>query len=114
VWIKLKVSERSWKLWLALFASGSTEMLPTVCSFGADKALLSVVEEHINARQKRFKEYFGSSVEDLEWVRDPFGAVETSLPLKAQQELTDIKADRTLRLKFHENSLDTFWLTPKE
>jgi hypothetical protein len=50
----------------------------------------------------------------LDWVRDPFGAVGALLPLKAQEELIDIKADRTLRLQFHELSLDTFWLIGKE
>jgi hypothetical protein len=50
----------------------------------------------------------------LDWVRDPFGAVGASLPLKAQEELIDIKADRTLRLQFHELSLDTFSLIGKE
>jgi hypothetical protein len=62
------------KLWLELIASGSAEMFQTICSFGADKTLLSVIEEHLNF-QKKFKVYFGSSVKDLDWVCDVFGAV---------------------------------------
>jgi hypothetical protein len=34
--------------------------------------------------------------------------------LRAQAELTDLKADRTLKLKFREFSLDTFWLFVRE
>jgi hypothetical protein len=64
-------------LWLELIASGSTEMLPTVCSFGTDSTLLSVIEEHLIALQKKFKKYFGSSVKNVDWVHDPFGAVRT-------------------------------------
>jgi hypothetical protein len=45
------------KLWLELTASGSTEIFPTVCSFGADKFLFSVVEAHINTLQKKIKEH---------------------------------------------------------
>jgi hypothetical protein len=43
------------KLWPELTASGSSEMFPIVCSFGEDKALLSVIEEHLNPVQKKFK-----------------------------------------------------------
>jgi hypothetical protein len=32
------------KLWVELIASSSTEMFPTVCSFGVTKTLLSVIE----------------------------------------------------------------------
>jgi hypothetical protein len=53
-------------------------------------------------------------VEDFDWVCDPFGVLATFLPLKAQEELMNVKADRTLQLKFHELSSDTFWLSAKE
>jgi hypothetical protein len=49
-----------------LISCGSTEMFPTVCSFDADKTLLSVIEKHLNAPLNKLKEYFGSSVEDLD------------------------------------------------
>jgi hypothetical protein len=56
--------------------------------------LYSVTEEHSNVLQKNiqtfFRRSFGCSVEDLDWVRDPFGAVGTSRPLRAQEELIDI------------------------
>jgi urate oxidase len=66
------------KLWLELIASGLTETFPTVCSLVADNTLLSATEERLNALQKKFKKYFVSTVEDLDWVRDPFGAAGTS------------------------------------
>jgi hypothetical protein len=37
----------------------------------------------------KFKECFGSSVKDLDWVHDPFCAVRMSLPVKAQEEVID-------------------------
>jgi hypothetical protein len=39
-------------------------------------------------------------VEDFNWVHDLFGVLATFLPLKAQEEPEDLKADRTLELKF--------------
>jgi hypothetical protein len=43
------------KLWLKLAASGSTEMFPTLFSFGADKTLRSAIEEHLIAFKKSLK-----------------------------------------------------------
>jgi hypothetical protein len=46
------------KFWLDHIASGSTDMFPTVCLFSTDNALLSVIDDHLNSLQKKFKEYF--------------------------------------------------------
>jgi hypothetical protein len=60
-----------------------------------DKALISVIEEHINALQRRI----WSTVEVV-WISDPSRAVGTSLFLKGKVESTDVKADEALRLTF--------------
>ncbi|XP_067123773.1 SCAN domain-containing protein 3-like [Centruroides vittatus] len=53
------------------------------------------------------------SVEDIDWVCNPFVAISESLPIHLQEELAELKADRTLKLKLLEVPLDTFWLTVK-
>ncbi|XP_067119329.1 protein FAM200A-like [Centruroides vittatus] len=63
--------------------------------------------------QQRFKEYFGDSVEDIDWVRNPFVAISEFLPIHLQEELAELEADKTLKLKLLEVPLDTFWLTIK-
>jgi hypothetical protein len=51
--VKIEGCRGKLKLWLEIIASGSTEMSPTVCSFCAEKTLLSVIEEHLNAIRKK-------------------------------------------------------------
>jgi hypothetical protein len=53
-------------------------------------------------------------VEDLYWVCDSFSVLPTFMPLKADKELTNLKVGRTLKLKFREILLNTFWLSVKE
>lgn len=39
-------------------------------------------------------------MEDFDWIFHPFSLLSTFLLLRARGELTDFKADRTLKLKF--------------
>jgi hypothetical protein len=97
------------KLWLQHIANGSTEMFPTVCSLAAGNKLIFVTEGHLNALQQKFFDY--SEKKEFNWLCDPFSVLAKFLSVKAQEELMDLKADRTLKLKFCELSFDTFWLS---
>jgi hypothetical protein len=94
-------------------AIGPSKMFPTLCSLVAGSEFICVTEEYLNALQ-HFLNYFDKSVEDFDWILHPFSLHSTFLLLRAQRELTRPKADRTLKLKFREISLDTFWLFVKE
>jgi hypothetical protein len=48
--------------------------------------------------QQKFSNYFEKSEEDFEWLCDPFDALKC-LPLKDQEGLTDVKANRNLTLR---------------
>jgi hypothetical protein len=63
---------------------------------------------------EKFMNCFEKCVEDSSWASDPFGVPPTLLPFKAQEELMDLTVDRTLKLKFCDLSLETFWLLLKE
>jgi hypothetical protein len=81
------------KLWLLHVACGSIETFPAVCSLAAGNNTILVTEECIHALQRK-SEFFERSVEH------PFGVVTTSLSLKGEEDLTDLKANRSLKLKF--------------
>lgn len=101
-------------LWIQTIENGSCEMFPTVWPLADDnKVLMDLIKEHLVLLQQNFKKYFGESVEDFDWVRDPFIMDSKHLPnnLGLQEELADLKADRTLKLKFFEVPLETFWLS---
>ena len=58
------------------------------------------------------KKYFPSlNVNGCDWVRNPF-AITTEdtkhLPLQEAEELTELQADRTMKLKFREETLLQF------
>jgi hypothetical protein len=40
--------------------------------FGADKAFLFVIEEHLNTQWQNFSDYFESSARVKDWVHDLF------------------------------------------
>jgi hypothetical protein len=60
--------------------------------------------------------FFGQFWEEcgISRIPDPLGVLLTFFPLTPQEELTDLKAGRTLKLKFPEISLGTFWMPVTE
>ncbi|XP_067142494.1 protein FAM200A-like [Centruroides vittatus] len=101
-------------LWIQRIENGSFEMFSTVWSLASgNKMMMDLIKEHLQILQQRFKKYFGESVKDIDWVRNPFVAISESLPIHLQEELAELKADRTLKLKLFEVPLNTFWLTIK-
>jgi hypothetical protein len=99
-------------LWLQRITNGSIEMFPAACSLAAGNKSACATEEHSNSaevfglfRKERGRFQFSSrSIRCSSTI--PF--------LKAEKVLTDLKADRTLELKFPEFSLHTFQLSVKE
>ena len=86
-------------------------MSPTVWPLAdGNKVVMDTIKEHLEMLQQKFNKYFGESVQDFDWVRDPFVVNSEHLPINIQEELADLKADRTLKLKLLEVPLDTFWL----
>jgi hypothetical protein len=73
--------------------------------------------EHLSVLQDKVKQYFPSlNVNECDWFRNPF-AVNTEdtkhLPLQEAEELTELQADRTMKLKFREETLLQFWMLVK-
>ena len=88
-------------------------MFPLVAQTKCQEILPNILD-HLTSLQGRIDHYFPTlSIEDYDWVRDPFLEIlsrEGIFTLR-EEELTDIRHDRTLKLKYRDSSLDSFWVS---
>ena len=71
-----------------------------------------LILEHIQELVDNFKKYFGNTslkFEQLEWVRNPFVACSSDLPLALKEELIEVFNSNQLRMQFKTKSLFQFW-----
>jgi hypothetical protein len=93
---------------------GKHEMFPLIVD---TDICSSLVLEHASVLEDKMKQYFPSlNVNECDSVRNPF-AVTTEdtkhLPLQEAEELTELQADRNMKLKFREETLLQFWILVK-
>lgn len=77
------------------------------------EVIRDLVIEHISMLQTSFKKYFEDSitVENQQWIRDPFSTVVESvnLPLPEKETLVDLSCDSLLQQQMKTVSIDQFW-----
>ena len=77
--------------------------------------ILPLFSDHLTSLQGRIDHYFSTlSIEDYDWVRNPFLEIlsrEGIFTLREEEELTDIRHDKTLKLKHRDSNLDSFWVS---
>ncbi|XP_050505417.1 zinc finger BED domain-containing protein 5-like [Diabrotica virgifera virgifera] len=75
----------------------------------------SVIIEHLTLLEEKIDHYFPSlNTDNYDWIRNPFISINMSkyqLSLQEEEELVGLSADRTLKLRFPEISLEEFWIS---
>ena len=77
-------------------------------------SLNETIQKHSNILEEKLSFYFPFTALDCyNWVRGLYSSeteVDTTLTLQQQEELTELRQDRGLRLRFSDLHLESFWL----
>ena len=105
------------QLWQQHLESGNLGMFPLTQKWQDDvntAALCEIIGKHLKTLEEKLSFYFPSTVtESLDWVRDPYSSAAVfgkDMTLQEQEELTELRQDRGLKLSFADLPLDSFWL----
>ena len=78
--------------------------------------LKDIISEHLVALDNNFRYYFNDMIENAkqdDWLRNPFlceESVVSHLPFSAQEQFVELQCDRTLEMKFNNQTLIDFWV----
>ena len=102
-------------------AKGNLEMFPLLHGLKSEEGyqkISSLIESHLEELCIRIGNYFPSlSTQVYDWVRDPYSEFcghPENLTLKEEKELCELQCERTLKIRFTNQSLDKFWISVKE
>lgn len=114
---KLNGFLRKIKIWKSKVEKKDFEMFPLTADTDTDNTS-TLILEHLSVLEDKLQQYFPSlNVNECDWVRNPFVVTTEDtkhLPLKEAEELAELQADRTLKLRFRETSLLQFWILVKQ
>lgn len=110
---KLTAFKDKVKLWLLNMDAGQTGMFPLFTGEENHNPLvLETVKAHLSSLESNLNSYFPDlDVDRYHWIRNPFLAIPDTAEVELQGEGIDLKNDRTLKLKFGEMSLNSFWVS---
>ncbi|KAM4748802.1 zinc finger BED domain-containing protein 5-like [Rhinophrynus dorsalis] len=111
---KLQSFKEKLCLWKKRVSEGDLEMFPLTFA-RKNKEIIKQISDHLATLEQKIERYFPNlNVVLYDWIRNPFSELanrsDGQFSLQEEEELIAIRHDRSLEIKYHELSLDTFWI----
>lgn len=111
---KIKTFKDKIEFWKIKVNEGNLEMFTRTAK--TKENIIKLIYEHLTSLGTQICHYFPDiSIDSFDWIRNPFVELLSSpnkleLNYKEEEELIEIRNDRTLRIKYSESSLESFWI----
>jgi len=111
---KLRALIQKLSLWNLRCHEGNLSMFPNTALVVEREHLIPLICDHLSSLERQIDHYFPDiAIDKYDWLRNPFteaSNTNTELSNAEEEELIDIRSDRTLKLKHSEQPLDIFWI----
>lgn len=100
-------------VWLRKTKESNFEMFPLTSKCELRNKIQPLIHDHLLQLRERLDGYFPTlDINQYDWIRNPFALSSTcDLQLVEEEELTDLKNNRTLKLRYQEADLCNFWIS---
>ena len=99
-------------IWIRKVKESNFEGFPKTAESKLKNDISLLIINHLILLQNKINNYFPNlEIQDCDWIRNPFISTDTrNLSLVEEEELTEIKNDRSLFMMYKESNLDRFWV----
>ncbi|XP_025423343.1 protein ZBED8-like [Sipha flava] len=104
-------------IWKRRVNDNNLDMFPLTANTKFTDKIIPIINDSLTLSDQKLDHYFSSlDLKLFDWVRNPFNpSLETShFSLKEEEELAELKNDRTFQMKFNELELSQFWIYTKK
>lgn len=101
------------KIWKKRVQKNQFEMFPSLSVTQESSEVMKFVVEHLTALEESLDKYFPDlDISEYDWINDPFdkNISLTEFSLEEEEELAEIRNNRTLLSKYKNVPLNEFWI----
>ncbi|XP_078503253.1 zinc finger BED domain-containing protein 5-like [Lissotriton helveticus] len=101
------------KIWQRKVNEGNFEMFPKTDECQLKDTVSSLIVDHLPVLARQVYDYFPNlEIQDYDWIRNPFLSTATgNFTLTEEEELAEVKNDRSMLMMHAEGDLDSFWIS---
>ena len=102
------------EIWNRKIKEGNFDMFPKTAECELKCEISSLIVEHLTLLRVKTDHYFPNiDIKDYDWIRNPFltnPTINIDLSLIEEEELAEIKNDRSMLMIYEDGDLDSFWI----